>query len=149
MKNMTFTSMILGGFLFSTQAMSLTCYLAVAKDSCWLNYDVTVSVVNTSSGASVANVLIPKGTPWVRASFACQAEQTFSLQAQYSPVIWQGTEGQKYNAKNYWQLSNITTSTQAQSLVLCYASDFAEVPIPPNAVGQCSCDVSKIPAVSL
>ena len=140
---------VLCGLGVSMQSMSMTCYLTIVKDSCWVNYNVTTIVKDTSNGVAVASVVVPKNRTWVRVKFPCQSEQTFSFQAQYSPVMWQGTEGQQYNAQNYWQLPMLTAATPAQSLALCYGRDFSEVPIPPSAKGQCSCDMSSLPAVKL
>ena len=144
-----YLSYLLCGLCLSTQAISMTCFLALAKDSCWTNYEVKLAVTDTATGLVVANIDVPKNRTWVRVKFPCKSEQTLSFKAQYSPVIWQGTEGQQYSAQNYWQLSMESSKTQAQSLNVCFGRDFSEVPTPVNAKSQCVCNMSSIPAVKL
>jgi hypothetical protein len=144
-----YISGILMGVSIAAPSFSMTCYLAIAKDSCWTGYNVDVTVIDAATRQGVASMTVPKNIPWVRVKFPCQAGQIFALQAQYSPVIWQGTENVMYSARNYWQLNQAEAGVTAQSLNLCYGRDFSEVPIPLQASGQCSCDMQSIPAVKL
>ena len=125
------------------------CYVTVAKDNCWLNYDVTIIVSNMVTQAVVTNVLIPKGQTWARGEFTCQPNQKFLYAASFLPVIWQNDAGKTYRGLRSWGLPiAFDPKAVAWELKLCYASDFSETPLPPEVEGHCQCDFSKVTPIT-
>lgn len=124
------------------------CFLTIVKDSCWINYDVTVKVLDSSSNQVISTIIIPKGNRWARESFACQPKQIINFQAVFSPVFWASDQGKIYPGQNYWTLPfKIAKGDTAWSITMCYPEQFAEVPLPPTAKGNCQCNKTGIPPV--
>lgn len=134
--------------LCSFSSWSIICYYTLAKDSCWTEYNVTVGVIDSRTGATLTTVTVPKGKQWVRKEFACQPGQKLMYTAQFSPVFWQADIGKSYSAQNYWFLPDaVNPGDTAWTLSVCYPSDFSLVPMPPTANGTCACDFSGIPQI--
>jgi hypothetical protein len=134
-------------FLIS-KVWAFPCYLTVVKGRCWVeDYDVNVTVQDASNQKTITTINVAKGKPWARASFECAPSQTLQYFATYSPSIWQN-EDKSYKAKKYSVLdSEIDPTDVAWSLQICYPDDFSNVPLPPKAGADCSCDVKNIPEV--
>ena len=125
------------------------CYVTVVKDSCWLNYDVTITVSERDTQTVVGNVLIPKGETWSRQEFTCQPNQIFQYAASFQPAIWQSDIGKSYRGLRSWGLpTSFSSSLVAWELKLCYTSDFSETPLPPEVEGHCQCDFTKVTPIS-
>ena len=136
------------GVCCSLQTHAFSCFLTMVKDSCWTNYDVSVTVKNTATNAPVAMITIPKDKSWAREEVTCQPMESFSMEASYSPVFWESDEGKVYPARREWLLpKEIEKGQTAWSLTVCYPAEFSEVPLPPDAKGNCACDTSVIPPV--
>ncbi len=134
--------------LSTTSCWSFQCYFTLAKDSCWLDYELTVDVNDSRTNARVTQVVIPKGKSWGRQQFECEPDQKFMYVAHFSPVFWQGDEEKTYNATRFWVLPNqINAGDSAWEVSVCYSADFAMVPLPPGATSNCSCDFSSIPPI--
>ncbi|QMT60954.1 MULTISPECIES: hypothetical protein [unclassified Legionella] len=126
----------------------ITCYYTLVKDNCWIKYDVSVDVMDAVSAKILTTITVPVGKSWTRQTFPCEPGQKLMYQARFSPIFWQSDEGKTYLAKNYWSLPNtINPGDSAWNVTVCYSSDFALVPLPPNAPGNCSCDFNDIPAI--
>ncbi|WP_028388462.1 hypothetical protein [Legionella fairfieldensis] len=139
-------------FLFcasvTVSGWAFPCYITLAKDSCWTNYEVTVEVMDANSNELVVTAIVPKGKSWVREPFVCQPGQKLMYQASFKPVFWQREEGKTYMALRYWLLpTEISTKDTAWELPVCYAAAFAGIPFPPDATGNCQCDFTSIPPV--
>jgi hypothetical protein len=133
--------------LITAELYAFQCFLTLAKDSCWSNYDINVTVIDASNNQEVATVNLPKGKAWGRQSFSCQPAQEFFYQATYRPVFWQSEMGKIYKSIRYWSLPGVIgPKDTAWNIPVCYPADFATVPLPPDALGNCSCDWSSIPA---
>ena len=136
--------------IVSNQSLAFPCFFTLAKDNCWINYDVTVLVIDVQSQQQILSVTIPKGKAWVREPFVCQPNQKLDYTATFSPIIWEGSEGVIYKAQHYWMLPAAPTAIQkAWEIPVCYPSAFSEVPYPPTASGHCKCDFTSIPAIDL
>ncbi|KTD21355.1 hypothetical protein [Legionella londiniensis] len=137
------------GLLFSLEASAFTCYLTVAKDNCWLNYNVTVTAMDAEkNNEPLVTVIIPQGSAWARQKFTCEPDQTLRFKAQYSPVFWEKERGKAYFAKKYWVLpKKIDKEERAWNITVCYPEQFSEVPLPPEAVSKCKCDLDTIPPI--
>lgn len=134
------------GLSFPTHAFN--CFLTIAKDSCWLNYNVTVDMIDTKNGKTVASVVIPEGQAWTRIPFGCQPDQSFSFQAKFSPAFWNQDTDKVYPGHHYWSLPKLIKKGEAAwNLTICYPNSFSGVPLPPDASGQCLCNIKNIPAV--
>ena len=122
--------------------------MTVAKENCWSNYEVNITVVDLDTRKDVTHFSIPKGKPWVRQAFSCQPHQKLMYYATFKPEIWRDDAGKSYRAQRFWGLPTlINPAEKAWELKVCYASDFAETPLPPESGGHCQCDFSGIPAV--
>ena len=137
------------GFIAVGQCFGFSCYVTLAKDNCWTQYDVTVNVVDASGDKILATIDIPKGQSWGRAPFTCQPNQELKFRAVYSPVFWDSQKGVVYHEKQYLTLpSTIVKSKEvAWNIPVCFAQAFAEIPLPPDAKGNCQCDFTAIPPV--
>ena len=137
------------GGIFCTQVEAFTCYVTLAKDSCWVDYAVSMNVKDTATGTVLTTVAIAYNQTWGRQSFTCQPGQTLSFAAQYSPSIWQGDRDKWYFGENYISLpTKIASNSIAWNIPICYATDFAGVSIPPSATGHCACDFKNIPTIN-
>ncbi|WED43932.1 hypothetical protein [Legionella cardiaca] len=137
----------IGCVIFSAQTFAFTCYFTLAKDSCWTNYDVKVVVVDANTNKPVVTVEVPKGKSWARQKFTCEPAQRFFYQATYQPVFWQSEVGKNYMSMRYWSLpATIGEGDTAWNIPVCFPANFAAVPLPPDAQGNCQCDWSQIPA---
>lgn len=145
---MTLKSLIYTGCLaFSAQLFAFPCFFTLAKDSCWTNYDVTVIVMDANTNKEVVTVEIPKGKSWARQSFTCSPAQRFFYKATYQPVFWQSEIGKVYMSTRYWSMpATIDKGDTAWNIPVCFPADFAAVPLPPDAVGNCQCDFTSIPS---
>lgn len=145
MIRLLFTVLILG---FSLSANAFPCFLTLVKDSCWTNYNVTVVVTNAGTGDAIVTATVPKGKSWVRVPFTCQPAQALSFSATFSPVFWQDDTYKTYPSQHNWYLpETVKAGATAWSLTLCYPSEFSEVPLPPDASGNCGCQTDNIPPV--
>lgn len=127
---------------------AFTCYLTLAKDNCWARYNITVEVLDVATSKTLATISVPDNQTWIRQSFACQPSQTlqYKAQFQYNPNFFEQEKNRIYTAKNLLELpSAVQPQEKAWNLSLCYSTDFAETPPPPEAISTCQCDFSKIP----
>lgn len=140
--------MALLGMVFFVQANAFSCYVTFAKDSCWANYNVTVNVVNASNGQVITSITAPQGKSWGRQSFSCQPAENLSFNATFTPAFWESEAGRVYKGRRDWLLpKTIEKNEAAWNITLCYAKEFSEVPLPPDARGNCACDLKSIPPV--
>ncbi|MFA6304020.1 MAG: hypothetical protein WC627_12940 [Legionella sp.] len=136
------------GLICSNSLWAFNCFFTLVKDNCWFKYNVTVDVVDANKSKTVATITVPAGQSWARQSFACDKEEKLLYKAHFSPVIWESERGKEYMAHDYWSLpATINPNDKAWDITVCYAADFSETPMPPEATGTCVCDKSKIPAV--
>lgn len=137
------------GWLFASPLWAITCYYTLAKDNCWLKYNVTVDVIDSLSAKILTTVTVPAGKPWTRVTFPCETNgQKLMYRAKFSPVVWESEKGKVYMAKNYWSLpDHVNPGDSAWNVSVCFPSDFSEVPMPPEATASCACDFSTIPVI--
>ncbi|KTD47744.1 hypothetical protein [Legionella quateirensis] len=131
---------------FSSPIWSFTCFYTLAKDNCWTNYDVTVDVIDATNLKKVFSLTVPKGKSWGRTEFTCTKAQSLLYYARYAPVFWQSEQGKTYPALRNWTLpGKINPGDLAWTIPVCFPADFSQVPLPPDAEGNCKCDFSTIP----
>ncbi|KTC78094.1 hypothetical protein [Legionella brunensis] len=136
-----------GCVLFSAQLFAFPCFFTLAKDSCWTNYDVQVVVIDANTNKTVVTVDVPKGKSWARQSFTCSPAQRFFYKATYQPVFWQSEVGKAYMSTRYWSLpATVGPTDTAWNIPVCFPANFAAVPFPPDAQGNCACDWTQVPA---
>ena len=132
--------------LLNSSSWAFTCYYTLAKDSCWTNYEVTVDVIDASNLKKVFSLTVPKGKSWGRAEFTCTEAQSLLYYSRYSPVFWQSEQGKTYPALRNWTLpGKINPGDLAWTIPVCFPRDFSQVPLPPDAKGNCKCDFANIP----
>lgn len=144
-------SFVSGCWLFavSTLASAFQCYLTLMKDSCWTNYNVTVTVTDTKTNQVLTTVVVAQGSQWYRQRFDCQPGQNLMFQATFLPVFWQTDQGRVFSGSHYWQLpATVQNNATAWNIPICYPADFSEVPLPPDAKGNCQCTSQDIPPLS-
>jgi hypothetical protein len=141
---------VLMGLGCVSASAAFNCYLTVAKDNCWKNYNASVSVIDASSGKILQTVKVASQHDWQRLPFTCQPGQNLNFQSSFSPSIWQGDKGVVYPAKKYKLLPKEPAVGQtAWEVSICYSHDFSGVPIPPESNGNCVCDMKSIPALEV
>ena len=148
MLHKTMTTFVLS--LMMAPSFAFQCYLTVAKDPCWSDYNVTVKVYDYASKKKIVpDLLLPKGKQWVREAFQCQPKQGFYYQATYSPNIWNDKQASVFTSKRIWYLPEKINPKKevAWNIPICYQTDFASVPLPPRAKGNCRCDFTSIPKI--
>lgn len=135
--------------MVTSQLWAISCYYTLAKNNCWIKYDVTVEVLDAMKNTILTTVTVPAGKLWSRVSFPCETDgQTLMYHARFTPVIWESEKGKVYPAKTFWSLpKQVNPGDSAWNVSVCYPSDFAEVPLPPEATNNCSCDFSSIPKI--
>jgi hypothetical protein len=132
----------------SSQALAFQCYLTLAKDSCWTNYDVKVKVINADDNAILTTVDVPKGKQWAREAFECKPGLKLMYEASFLPIIWESEKGNIYMALHYWTLPDkVGPNESAWDIPVCFSSAFSAVPFPPDAKGNCKCDFLDIPPI--
>ena len=129
---------------FSLQAYSFPCYITLVKDSCWTNYNVTVNILGPTN-APLATVTAPKGKVWDRVPFVCSPGESLSFNATFTPSFGEQEVGKIYPARHSWRLPvTIGKEDTAWNITLCYPTEFASVPLPPNVPGPCVCNKESI-----
>ena len=132
----------------AVQAQAFPCFFTLVKDSCWTNYNLSVIVRNASTGKSITTVTVPQGKSWAREQFDCQPAEQISFSATFTPVFWEADIGKIYPSRHDWSLPEaVTAGDTAWNLNICYPSEFAEVPLPPEASSHCGCKTDNIPPV--
>lgn len=127
---------------------AFNCYYTLAKDNCWNTYDVAVDIIDGKSGAILTTVEVPKGESWTRTSFSCEPLQPLVYKARFSPVFWEQDKGKSYFSLNSWVMpETINPGDSAWNVSVCYPADFSQVPMPPEATGNCKCDFTVIPQI--
>ena len=142
-------STLLGTLCLASSAFSIQCFMTIVKDSCWINYNVTVDVIDAGNESVLLTIDIPKGTPWGRKSFDAHVKQRLMLRARFSPAIWGGEDDRQYFATRYWALPETidTEATSAWHIGACFPQNFSSVPLPADAGSNCHCDKSQLPDV--
>jgi hypothetical protein len=142
--------MMLAGLLLSMKTFASTCYMTLMKDNCWTNYDVTVTVTDASSNKLLTTINAPTANSWGRQKFDCQPGESLAFSAVFSPVFWQKDEGKHYVGSRTMRLpETMKEGHTAWTFSVCYSAAFSEVPLPPEAKGNCVCDPSGIPPVTV
>lgn len=140
--------MIVLGMCQLTQVHAFPCYVTLIKDSCWVNYEVRVNVIDVMGDKPLMTLTIPKGKTWVRQEFVCQPKQSVRLTATFSPPIWQQDAGKVYKGTRFWTFPEEVAPNQgAWNLNLCYSKHFAGMPLTPTNTGNCVCDASVVPII--
>ncbi len=131
-----------------TKTYAFRCYITLVKDSCWTNYNVSVDAINVMGEKLLTSLVIPQGTSWVRNEIDCQPKETLLFKATFTPAFWEKDAGKIYYGKRYWSFpETIGPNESAWNMTVCYGSDFAAIPLPPDAAGNCACDTSTIPVI--
>ena len=144
------TSLIFAIMLFLINPVwAFTCYITLAKGSCWKQYKLDVTVQDAQTKKTLTTVTVPTGQLWARATFPCETNgQVLSYSAQFSPEFWQSDANQKYYSTKTWSLpTQVKPGDTAWNVSVCFPADFSQVPYPPAASANCACDFSNIPAI--
>ena len=128
---------ILLSFVYS-HCMAFTCYVTLMKGDCWKNYDVTIDVKNNTSEETITIDTLKKDNMWLRKKFECKPAQSLGFRATFKPKIWKNSTDKDYRRKSFIYLpKTIEQGASAWEVPVCFSSDFTEVPIPPEATGNC------------
>ena len=132
-----------------SQAQAFPCYITMVKDSCWTDYDVSVNVMDVMSEKPITTILVPSGKSWERYEFSCEEKLTVQLKATFSPIIWETDQEKSYLSKNFLSFPDeIKQGQTAWNMTVCYPSQFAGVPTPPDVSAGCICDTKSTPPVA-
>lgn len=132
--------------IFSQRALAFNCYITMVKDSCWTDYNLTVTVRDANNNNELTQIIVPKGQSWGRQAFSCEKGQTLALTAQFDPIFWSTDEGKIFPGQRYWKLpDNIESGISGWNVTVCYPKWFANVPTPPTATSNCKCNTDNLP----
>ena len=132
-----------------SQSFAFQCYITLVKDTCWKNYEVKVNVLDSSNDKVLTTVEVPKDKSWARQPFNCNPAMRLIYSATFKPVFWQSEVGKSYAAIRYWTLPDkISAQESAWDIPVCFSSAFSGVPFPPDALGNCKCNLLDIPPVA-
>lgn len=130
---------------FVTKAMAFTCYFTVVKDSCWTDFDLKVTALDTRDKSVLTTAVIPAKQSWTRTSFDCNPGQQLEYNAIFSPTFWENDKDKIFRSKKYRLLnSKIEPTDVAWDIQVCFPEEFAEVPFPPKGDKNCRCDFSLV-----
>ena len=147
---MKITKLLMGLSLlfFYPCSWAAQCVLTLVKDSCWTDYQVNVQFNDKLSNKLVTTVNIPAKQNWSRVKFDCAPGQILGGIATFSPIVFSSEKNNTYAGVRFWNLPQSEPEPGViWSLQICFGSDFANLPFPPKATGNCKCDVSGIPPV--
>lgn len=141
-------AVLLAGMYVSAISWAFPCYLTVAKDTCWTNYNVTIQAFDAQTNALLTTVMIPTDSSWRREKFTCQPSQKIRFAATFSPIIWEQDKGRVYAGTDFWSLPDEPKADElAWNIPLCFSAQFSELPLPPTATGHCRCETGTIPPI--
>lgn len=136
--------------LINFQAHAFRCFITGVKTNCWEEYNVTINVLDAANNNKLTALIIPTGSLWARQEFECEPEQTLKYEATFNPIIWESEKDRVYTGLKFLTLPKKTGAEgEVWNLSICFATQFAEVPLPPEAGQRCECDMSQIPAVEI
>lgn len=129
-----------------TNVYAVECYITMVKGSCWKNYNLTVNIYDASTNENLGDINVWEGDLWARKSFSCSPGQVLSLEAKFTPIIWDQDEGKAYRGLRFWKLPDrADENVSGWNVTVCYPESFADVPVPPGSSGKCECDIKNIP----
>lgn len=135
----------LGFLMIAGQGFAFPCYFTLAKDNCWTDYEVNLTLSDADTNQVITTFTVAKGESWKRQPFSCQPGQRLTYQATFNPVFWQGDQGKIYPAQRFLSLpAAIGKDQSGWDIPICFPAAFSEVPFPPKAAGNCRCDFSAI-----
>jgi ribosomal protein L24E len=130
---------------YSTPLMAFTCYVTLVKDSCWTDYNVKVSIVDTKNKKNLTTAVVPAKESWTRVSFDCNPSQQLEYLANFSPAFWENDKNKVFRSKQYRMLNSAINPTDvAWDIPVCFPAEFSEVPFPPQGDKNCKCDFSVV-----
>jgi len=139
---------LLYSLCLSGNIWAFPCFVTFVKDTCWTNYNVTITVINAMTAKELVTITVPEGESWARGNFNCQPGEPLAASAVFSPIFWQQDEGKKYVMQQQITLpEQISHGDTAWNINICYPAEFAEVPLPPDATSTCQCKTKDIPPV--
>lgn len=141
---MKIAKLLILSWLSSTYAVE--CNVTFIKDKCYADYDVHLSVTDSQSKKSLAELDIPRSQFWVRQTFECQPSQVVAIHSTFTPAIWEADAGQSYQGTHFTQFPD-TEPPQGTiwAMEVCFPAQFSKVPTPPKITGTCGCDKTSIP----
>lgn len=141
--------LLLAGLFFSGSLLAFPCYITAVKDNCWTNYSVILVVKDALNNNVQTTVLIPKGQSWTRQAFNCNVGERLGYTATFEPSFWASEKNAVYNAQAYTLLPNDPPAAdeKAWEVQLCFPTGFPGVPLPPEASGNCKCDMKAVPPI--
>lgn len=136
-------------YIFVSNAFAVECVITAIKNSCWKDYEATITIRDVQTKKDLTTFKIPQNKDWGRTQFSCQPGQIFDAKASFSPDIWDGDGSKIYNSKRIWGLPTKAPNSDVRwSLNLCYSDDFTGMPEPIKSK-NCVCDQSIAPPVEM
>lgn len=141
-------------FLYFSLTHSLTyaspCVVTIAKSVCWGDYQVHVELLDRINNQLLADTVLEKNQYWTRVTFDCKPLQVIKARAAFTPAIFKNDEGRFFMAKRFWAFpQSAPTPGSEWTFNICFDQEFSNLPMPLKANGNCACDFSKIPPVTL
>ncbi len=133
----------------TSPSYAFKCYITVMKSECWNKHKVSFRVVDNLTEQNILrNIQLNKDTLWVRKEFQCKAAQGLVPKVRFSPHVWESEKNSEFSTKRVWFLPlKIDENSEAWNVPICFPSDFASVPMLPDATKECDCaDTKKLVA---
>jgi hypothetical protein len=135
--------------LVVSNAHALDCVITSVKNSCWKDYEATITLRDVETKQDIATFKIPKDKNWGRTTISCHPGQLLDAKVSFSPDIWEGDGSKIYFSKQIWTLPGKAPAPDVSwTLNMCFADDFSSMPEPIKSK-NCSCEQKNVPPVEV
>ena len=135
--------------LMVSNAYALDCIITSVKNSCWKDYEATITLRDVETKQDITTFIVPKDKKWGRTTIACHPGQTLDAKVSFAPDIWEGDGSKVYFSKRIWTLPTHAPAPDVSwTLNMCFADDFSSMPEPIKSK-NCSCDYKDAPPVEV
>ena len=123
-------------------AGGIPCYVQLVKETCYNGYQVTLQVQDGTTQENIgAPVIVDAHSYDKLQQFSCKPNQQVTVQATFTPTIWQNTANTIYHVKRFWTVpTTLPPMSDKWIITLCFAKDFVAVPLPPKGADSCICN---------
>jgi hypothetical protein len=135
--------------LIASNAYALDCVITSVKNSCWKDYEATITLRDVQTKQDITTFKIPKDQMWGRTTISCHPGQILDAKVSFSPDIWEGDGSKVYYSKRIWTLPGRAPGREfSWTLNMCFADDFSRMPEPIKSKG-CFCDPKAAPPIEI
>ena len=120
----------------------IPCSVHFQKDSCWKDYQITLTAMNAMTHTPLADPLVLEPDVFSKISpLKCESAQPIAFIAKFTPAIWEEQAQKNYHSKAFWVAPDaLPTDVSEWELSVCFPRDFVGTPLPLEATGSCVCE---------